>query len=219
MLERLATLFAATLSLSLLLSGVPFTSASALTNPPAPNKGKTSPSCAVCPARSQGTPAQAATDALSTLGRRTQTQPLVPVQASAFDGARLNYVSTSNGSLAFAVNDLEISGLMPLFFQRVYASDRVEDAGLGAGWSFVFDDRITLDGDAATLTTGTGAAIAFRRGGDGPHFVPQTDAPGLHQSFDVTGGGLINEQAAGLTRTYRKLGGAYRLARTTHEAE
>jgi hypothetical protein len=134
MLERLATLLAATLSLSLLLSGVPFTSASALTNPPAPNKGKTSSSCAVCPARSQGTPAQAAADALSTLGRRTQTQPLVPVQASAFDGARLNFVSTSNGSsLAFAVNDLEISGLMPLFFQRVYASDRVEDAGLGAG--------------------------------------------------------------------------------------
>jgi hypothetical protein len=38
----------------------------------------------------------------------------VPVQAYAFDGARLNFVSTSNGSLAFAVNDLEISGLMPL---------------------------------------------------------------------------------------------------------
>ena len=138
--KRLATLITFTLSLSLLLGGVPFKSASALTNPPTPNKGKTS--CAACPLRPGGAQADGIGADLSTLGRRTQVQSLLPVQVSVLDGARLNFVSTSNGSLAFAVNDLEISGLMPLFFQRVYTSDRDEDAGLGVGWSFVFDDRI-----------------------------------------------------------------------------
>ena len=209
--KRLATLITFTLSLSLLLGGVPFKSASALTNPPTPNKGKTS--CAACPLRPGGAQADGIGADLSTLGRRTQVQSLLPVQVSVLDGARLNFVSTSNGSLAFAVNDLEISGLMPLFFQRVYTSDRDEDAGLGVGWSFVFDDRIKVEGETATLTTGTGEVIAFRRGGDGKHFVPKAGGPGLHQSFDMADADTINEQAAGLARTYKKLGGAYRLAR------
>ncbi|HYY95424.1 MAG TPA: DUF6531 domain-containing protein, partial [Pyrinomonadaceae bacterium] len=196
--------------MSLFLSGVPLTRASAYTNPSAPNKGKKS--CASCPFGSRGAQGNENRADLSTLGRRTQLHSLLPVQISVFEGARLNFISTSDGSLAFAVNDLELSGPMPLFFQRVYASGRREDAGLGAGWSFVFDDRITFNGDAATLTTGAGAVVALRRVGGG-HFVPQTDAPGLHQSFDLTDGETISEQAAGLTRTYRKLGDAYRLAR------
>jgi YD repeat-containing protein len=212
MSKRPAALLALILSVSLLLCGVPFTSASAHTNPPAPNKGKKS--CASCPLGSRAARADGTAADLSTLGRRTQPQHLLPIQLSAFDGARLNFVSTSNGSLAFAVTDLELSSpLMPLFFQRVYTSDRAEDAGLGAGWSFVFDDRITLDGGDATLTTGAGATIAFRRAGDTRRFVLKTDEPGLHQSFDLTGDDSITEQSAGLTRTYRKLGGAYRLAR------
>jgi YD repeat-containing protein len=208
--KRPAALLALNLSVSLFLGGVPLMRTSAYTNLPAPNKGKKS--CASCPFGSRGAQAGGNAADLSTLGRRTQPQHLLPIQVSAFEGARLNFVGTSDGNLAFAVNDLELSGPMPLFFQRVYASDRREDTGLGAGWSFVFDDRITLDGDSATLMTGTGAVITFRRAVGG-HFVPQTDAPGLHQSFDLTDGETISEQAAGLTRTYRKLGGAYRLAR------
>lgn len=205
-----AALLALTLSASLLLCGVPFAGASAYTNPPPPKKGKKS--CASCPFSRRGAQGGVPGANLSTLGLRTQLQSLLPVQVSAFEGARLNFVGTSDGSLAFAVNDLELSGPMPLFFQRVYMSNRGEDAGLGAGWSFVFDDRITLDGDAATLATGAGAAVAFRRAGAG-HFVQRTDAPGLHQSFDLAADGTINEQAAGLTRTYTKIGGVYRLAR------
>jgi YD repeat-containing protein len=125
---------------------------------------------------------------------------------------RLNLVSTSTGNLAFAINDLELSGVMPILFQRVYDSSRRDaDYGLGTGWSFAFDDRISLDDDGATLTTGAGASVPFR--GDGQHFVLRQDAPGLHQSFDVTSANTITESAAGFARTYQKLGGAYRLSR------
>lgn len=209
MMKRLATLLALTVSVSLLYSGLPFTSASARTKLPAPNKGKKS--CAVCPAGVRATRANGMASNIATLGRRTQPQHLLPIQVSAFEGVRLNFVSTSTGSLAFAVTDLELSGTMPLLFQRVYASDRAEDVGLGRGWSFLFGDHITLDGEAATLTTGTGETIAFRRAGQ--HFVLKTDMPGLHQSFGLDDDGTISEQAAGLTRTYKKIGGAYRLAR------
>ncbi|MCA1816212.1 MAG: DUF6531 domain-containing protein, partial [Acidobacteria bacterium] len=125
---------------------------------------------------------------------------------------RLNLVSTSTGNLAFAVSDLELSGVLPIFFQRVYdSSRRNSDAGLGAGWSFAFDDHITLDGNGATLTTGAGAVVAFRR--DGQHFVSRQDAPGLHQSLDVTDANTITERAAGFARVYRKIGRDYRLSR------
>jgi YD repeat-containing protein len=123
-------------------------------------------------------------------------------------------VSTATGSLAFAVTDLELGGAMPILFQRVYDSARRdEDSGLGAGWSFVFDDRVSVDGDSATLTTGVGARLAFRRSGQGQHFVLRDDEPGAHQAFDLAGDATINEQAAGLTRTYKKIGATFRLAR------
>ncbi|MDQ3818325.1 MAG: DUF6531 domain-containing protein [Acidobacteriota bacterium] len=208
-MKRLATLLTLILSVSLLFSRVPFTSASALTKPSALNRGKKS--CPVCPAGTGSAQTNGTARNLSSLGRLAQPQHLLPIQVSAFEGVRLNFVSTSNGSLAFAVTDLELSGTMPLLFQRVYTSDRTEDVGLGVGWSFVFGDRITVDGDAATLTTGAGETIAFRRSGQ--HFVLKADAPGLHQSFDLVDDGLINEQAAGYTHTYKKIGGAYRLTR------
>jgi YD repeat-containing protein len=151
-------------------------------------------------------------DNLATLGRRTQLQPFIPLQRSTFEGVRLNLVSTSTGNLAFAINDLELSGVLPILFQRVYDSSRRDsDFGLGVGWSFAFDDRISLDDDGATLTTGAGAIISFRR--DGQHFILRQDAPGLHQSFDVTGVNTITEPAAGFARIYQKIGGEYRLSR------
>ena len=83
MIKRPAALLALTLSVSLLLGGVPFTRASAYTNPP--NRGKKS--CASCPIGRRGAQADGTVAELSTLGRRTQAQPLIPVQLSAFDGA------------------------------------------------------------------------------------------------------------------------------------
>ncbi|MFL6228616.1 MAG: DUF6531 domain-containing protein, partial [Pyrinomonadaceae bacterium] len=127
---------------------------------------------------------------------------------------RINLVSTSTGGLAFAVTDLTLPGVMPILFQRVYDSARKDvDSGLGAGWSFVFDDRIVIDGDAAVLTTGLGSVIRFQRDGQSQHFVRTKAAPDLHQSFDVTGAVTVGEQEAGLSRTYQKIGGVYRLSR------
>lgn len=209
MLRRSFTL-ALALSLTPLLGRTPLP-VRAATNAPAP-AAKMRPSCATCAAVSQAATG-GGLDKLATLGRRTQPQPLIPLQRSTFEGVRFNLVSTSTGNLAFAVNDLELSGVMPILFQRVYdSSRRNSDNGLGVGWSFAFDDRITLGDDGgAILTTGNGSSISFR--GDGRHFVISKDAPGPHQSLDLTGADTITEPSAGLTRVYQKIGASYRLAR------
>ncbi|HEX8163230.1 MAG TPA: DUF6531 domain-containing protein [Pyrinomonadaceae bacterium] len=168
------------------------------------------PSCLTCSAARDAYPSPGG---LSALGRRTQPSPLRPVQRSVLEGLRVNFVSAATGDVAFAVTDLELGGALPVFFQRVYdGARREEDTGLGMGWSFVFDDRIRIGGDSATLATGTAARLSFRRDAQTQHFVLRDGEPGAHQSFDLAGDGNITEQAAGLTRTYKKIGATYRLA-------
>ena len=169
-------------------------------------------SCAPCAAGPQGGVAHPL-DNLATLGRRTQKHPFRPLPRSVFDGAVANFVSTSTGRLTFAVTDLEVSGVRPVPFRRVYAGDLERDAGLGVGWSFTFDDRIQLDGDVATLTTGEGEVLHFRRDGRSQRFVLRVPEPNAHQSFVVADGDIIIERDAGVTRTYRRLGQTYRLSR------
>jgi YD repeat-containing protein len=168
--------------------------------------------CAPC-AAAQANALTDPLDSLATLGRRTQIRPFTPIQRSTFDGAIVNLVGTATGQLAFATTDMEVSGPMPIMFQRVYASDSARDTGLGLGWSFVFDDRIALGTDAATLSTGTGSVLSFRRVLHSQRFVLKTDEPTLHQSFVITDENTIVELEAGWMRTYRKLGSSYRLSR------
>ena len=198
-------------SVAVLLAGLPRAAATAdpHANTPARAGKKKSSSCAACGAGSLAP----SLDGLSTLGRRTQATPLLTVQRTPSEGARVNLVSTSRGDLAFAVNDLETGGALPALFQRVYASDRAEDRGLGAGWSFAFDDRVTVEGDEAVLTTGSGRTAAFRRSGFGGRFVLKDAEPGPHQSFELTDSDTINETAAGLSRTYIRIGEVFRLTR------
>ncbi|HYJ46449.1 MAG TPA: DUF6531 domain-containing protein, partial [Pyrinomonadaceae bacterium] len=150
-------------------------------------------------------------DSPAALGRRTQIHPLRPLERSLFDGTMVNFVSTSTGHLAFAITDLEITGEMPILFQRAYSSDNGEDRGLGAGWSFVFDDRITLGRDGATLSTGMGSVINFQREGQSQRFILKTDEPNVHQAFDILDANTIVERAGGLARTYKRLGQTYHL--------
>jgi YD repeat-containing protein len=171
-------------------------------------------SCLPC-AAAQGNSESDPLDALATMGRRTQILPFKPLQRSVFDGTVVNLVSTATGHLSFAVTDLEIKGSMPLTFERAYNSDNSEDRGLGSGWSFVFDDRIKLSGDTATLSTGTGSLINFRREGQTERFVLKTAEPSAHQSFNLASDNSIIEQASGFTRTYKKENGAYRLSQIT----
>jgi YD repeat-containing protein len=179
---------------------------------PDPNGTKKKHACATC-ADAPHAPRKSPFEGLSTLGRRSRPTQLAPVQRSISEGARIGLVGTAAGDLAFAVKDLELRGPMPVLFQRVYSSDRGEDSGLGAGWSFLFDDRITVEGDEAVLRTGTGGASAFRRVGRGRRFALKEDEPALHRSFELTDGGRITEEAAGMTRTYVYVGGVYRLSR------
>ena len=81
-----------------------------------------------------------------------------------FDGVSVNLVNSARGNLAFGLTDLYLQGPMSIVFQRSYVSDRREDIGLGAGWSFVFADRVNVEGDAATLTDINGTT-AFQRDG------------------------------------------------------
>lgn len=182
--------------------------------PPAnlvPDKTRKKTSCAPC-ALAAGQNANPL-DNLATLGRRSQPNPLMPLTHSTFDGATVNYVSTGSGALSFAVSDLEISGALPLTFQRAYTSDRrAEDYGLGTGWSFAFDDRITLHDDTATMTTGNAQRLAFRRANNS-HFVLQIDEPVPHQAFDIIDDNTINEDASGFTRTYTRIADSFRLSK------
>jgi YD repeat-containing protein len=149
-------------------------------------------------------------DALATLGNRTKTNPFLPVARSISDGANINFVSTAKGTLSFAVTDLELYGTSPIMFQRVYSSDNREDAGLGMGWSFIFDDSIKVDENEALMTLGNGAIAVFRRTG-GTHFVLQADEPNQHQSFDIVNPNTIVEETNNFTRTYTRIGNAFHL--------
>ena len=169
-----------------------------------------------CPTCAQKPPHKRSIDAIERLayiGRTTQVHVLQPSQRSVRDGVPVNFVSTATGSLSFAINDLTLNGTMPVVFQRLYTSDNQEDRGLGKGWSFAFDDRISIDGNIATLRTGDGSIIAFTKD-EGGHFVQQRPEPSLYPSFDLDGD-TITQQTASISRIYKKVLEEYRLAQIT----
>lgn len=174
------------------------------------NKSKSS-SCPTCLPKPQSNALVQAIDRLQGLGRMTQVHVLFPFQRSIRQGVPVNFVSTATGHLAFTINDLSLTGTMPIVFQRFYSSERSEDRGLGKGWSFAFDDRITINGSAAMLSTGDGSLILFGNEGHNDHFVRKTTEPSLHQSFQLNGD-TVTEQLANFKRIYKKLGNEYRLA-------
>ena len=211
-----------TLILTLLISNVPLGRARVLPGGSPGSKRQSSrrkvarqkaSSCSVC--------SVAQPDAFSSFvgsyaktGGHPDNYAFQPVSRSIFEGVPVNLVNTATGSLVFRVRDLELhSSPAPIEFVRVYDSDRKEDYGLGTGWSFLFDDRITIDHERAVMITGVGSAITFRRDGQSTRFIVEMPQPGPHQSFEVTDSGEILEQADGLSRTYGKIGPAYRLTR------
>src|SRR3989440_5157115 len=157
-----------------------------------PDKSRNS-SCPTCQAASQKNDPLSQLDNLSTLGRRTQVSPFLPLRRSMFEGFSANLVSTASGSLGFGLADIYLPGHLPIIFQRSYVSDRREDIGLGVGWSFVFTDRINVEADAATLTDMNGT-IAFHRDGQSQRFVMQSAEPGIHQQFEMADGEAITER-------------------------
>lgn len=169
--------------------------------------------CPTCPPKPQSKRSIDAIERLAYIGRTTQAHVLLPSQRSVRDGVPVNFVSTATGHLAFAVNDLTLNGAMPMVFQRFYASDNQEDRGLGKGWSFAFDDRISIDGGSATLRTGDGSVISFTKD-EGGHFVQQGPEPSLYQSFDLHGD-TITQHTAEVSRLYKKVTHEYRLSQIT----
>lgn len=211
MSKRLVTLLLL-YALTMLTTTMPAGPALAGPNSNPPTRLDNKPACPTCAGRSPGQTVADKIDSLAIAGRRAQATPLVPIQASIFDGSTANFVSTSTGHLAFAVTDLAILGPMPTIFQRVYSSARQTDSGLGIGWSFVFDDRIDIEGNMATMNCGDGRTLIFNSDGSGRNFDLKTPEPGMHQSFQVTDQKTIIERTMGSTRTYQKLVGSYRLS-------
>ena len=154
---------------------------------------------------------------LSTLGKKSQLNPFSPIIRSRFDGSVVNFVSTAKGNLSFATTDFSyLTGSLPLTFQRTYTSDRTEDRGLGTGWSFTFDDRITVQGNTATMMTSNGDKVLFKK--DQQKFVLTTANASLHQSFELQDN-LIKEQLGGLTRLYQKKGNTFYLSEISDNNE
>ena len=212
MFKRLVTIMTMLATSTFFMNGIARANLLAIYATSSPAKERKQP-CAPCAAAAQANSLLNPLDNLATLGQRTQILPFTPIQRSTFDGVIVNLVGTATGHLAFATTDLEIPGPMPILFQRVYTSDSTRDTGLGAGWSFIFDERIALGMDAATLSTGNGSTLPFRRDGQSQRFVLKTDDAILHQSFTVTDENTIVELAGGWMRTYKKLGSSYRLSR------
>lgn len=80
---------------------------------------------------------------------------------------------------------------------------------MGAGRSLLFDDRIRGGGDAATLSTGTGSRLRFRRGRPCQHFTRRGGEPVARRSSDITSADTAS--GGGLRRTCQKTCATYRL--------
>lgn len=211
--QTMALLVLAAMLFGLPLRGVGYASASFS---PGPDMRKSkSDSCAVCPSQVDRNLA----DQLATLGRQAQAEarPLVPILRSVFEGMPVNFVNTATGDLTFQVSDLKLEGPQPIEFARIYDSARTEDTGLGRGWSFLFDDRIKINGNTAVMTTGSGMAINFRREGGAKRFVLSNPEPIPHQEFTIGARGEIVEKVGDFVRVYRKIGPTYRLVEVANQ--
>lgn len=150
-------------------------------------------------------------DRLATLGYQSQNNPLLPIKHSLFKGFPIGFVSSATGELSFAMTDIAFKDNPLLLFQRAYDSSRVEDSGLGRGWSFAFNDSITLNDDNAILTTSTGDKFAYRRA-DAKNYVLQTPEAADVPAFEKENGNTISAKNGDITKTYKRAGNIYYLS-------
>ena len=152
-------------------------------------------------------------DKLAVLGQDIKNKSLLPVRKSTLKGLPVEYVSSGTGELSFAVNDISYSGASSLLFQRYFSSNNKEDIGLGKGWSFIYNDRISVDFDQATLTNSLGEKFEYV----GKNymldektvtmkFTLENPEPALIQSFQFESRNVIVEKTASYKKTYRKFG-------------
>ena len=78
---------------------------------------------------------------------------LSPILRSYRAGLTVQFVESATGKLCFGIKDLIVKGAPSVSAVRYYNSGNEADVGLGKGWSLAVDDRITVSGTNATLTT------------------------------------------------------------------
>lgn len=96
-------------------------------------------------------------------------------------------------------------------FQRTYNSNRNEDFGLGRGWSYAFNESITLNNDNAVLTTSTGDEFAFRQS-DAKSYVLQNSEAADVQEFEKVNGNTISAKSGDINRVYKRVGNTFYLS-------
>ncbi len=175
----------------------------------ADNKPAKAASCSSCSLASSNP-----LDRLATLGHQSQNNPLLPVKHSLFKGFPIGFVSSATGELSFAMTDLAFKDNPLMIFQRTYNSSRIEDSGLGRGWSFAFNDSITLGDDNAVLTTSTGDKFVYRRA-EAKSYVLQTPEAADVQGFEKENGNTISSKNGDVTKTYQRAGNAFYLSEIT----
>ncbi len=152
-------------------------------------------------------------DKLATLGQNTGGRALLPVRKSTLNGLPVEYVSSRTGELSFAVTDLSFSDASPLLFQRYYSSGNGEDIGLGRGWSFSYNDKISVSYDTAVLTTSAGETFEFvgknhmlDKKTATMRFTPKIAQPIPTQSFQYDSPNKIVEESASYKKTFTRFG-------------
>lgn len=128
-------------------------------------------------------------------------------------GAAIHLVESATGGLSFSVKDIELGGIPAIVVTRHYNSRSNEDRGLGAGWSFGFDDRLEVVGTGAQLHTASGEVINFTassQGGLQPTNPGLTGHGTLSQRDDAT---WIEASQSGTQRLYSRLGDSFYLSR------
>ena len=163
-------------------------------------------SCATCSAASTANPL----DRLATLGRRTQNIELLPIARSQAKGFPIELVSSSSGELAFTETDLAFKDNPLMVFQRTYVSSRNEDAGLGRGWSFAYNEGISVNDSSAVLTNSAGDDYTYRRT-NAKHYVLQTSDTTDVKEFNVESGNTISTTNGDVTKVYKRTNGDYYL--------
>lgn len=137
---------------------------------------------------------------------------LTPRRRSESSGVRIGYVESSTGQLAFSVSDLEFFGTSGLHFKRFYSSASREDRGLGAGWSYSYDDYVVLNGSQATLHSATGERVAMLLNSAKTQFVPLLPSMTNRGAIAIGESGTLTESSSGsTTKTYTQIGAGYYL--------
>ncbi|GAB2575513.1 RHS repeat protein [Dyella jejuensis] len=152
-------------------------------------------------------------DSATLLKHVSLPRAIVPLQRSSRAGTSVQLVESSTGNLVFGIPDVRLRGYPSVSLVRYYNSASSADTGLGKGWSFSVDERITVSGSGATVYTAAGDVVQLQAGAG--QSVYSASAPGLssHRKLSRVDDNTFREELVpGIAKVYSKIGDAYHLS-------